>query len=221
MNTQYRRTAFVAVIAVCAWTTTACKRDARLADHKLRHPVVKTVSHYGITLDKNATPEQVAFVALRAIKEDFEAKDAAQRDEALDVLFDICAPNLIAAENRRSISRDEFIYKIVYHWTPAVAHYVHDFETEWARAKARFKTSGGRRGSLKSEKVEARALVQLEVSDPAGDANAGAIVKVDVRKDEGYWRVWQIGFASGDRSLGGASSAPELTAQSVAPGRAD
>lgn len=216
MMIKKRNILCVAVAALCITTLSACKRDARLADQELRHPVVKTVSHYGVTLDKNASPKQVAFVALRAIKDDFEAANDEQRGEALDVLFDICAPNLIAAHNRKSVTRDEYIFKVVYRWTPAVAHYVNDFETEWTKADARFITRPGRSGSSDGGKDGAGVLVLMDVADPEGDSNAGAVVSVDVVKDKGFWRVRRVGFASNKRSING-SSTQARTARSVTP----
>ena len=79
--------------------STACRRDVRLADKKLRNPTVKAVSAYGMTLDEQASPQQVAFATLRAIRDDFLAPDREAREKALDIQFELCAANKISERN--------------------------------------------------------------------------------------------------------------------------
>ncbi|MBU0719483.1 MAG: hypothetical protein KJ749_14655, partial [Planctomycetes bacterium] len=69
----------------------------RLANRKVEKPEVRTVTHYGMTLDEDASPEEVAFVLLRAIRDDFYAADLASREAAIDMQLDVCAANEMAA----------------------------------------------------------------------------------------------------------------------------
>jgi hypothetical protein len=207
MMNPYRawlRIVVVAGVALALWC--GCSRDARRADHDLRHPEVKTVTHYDITLDESASPVEVAFVLLRAIRDDFLAKNREERERALDVQFDACAADVIAKDKPRSFERDEFIYDVVYRWTPTVSHYVHDFDTEWERAEPRLvprrlRSSKGTHADLE------QAQVFMEVNDPDGDPNARAVLVVWLFKDKGYWRVFSLGFDPQHRSIEGWAAA--------------
>lgn len=177
-----------------------CSRDARLAGRKLRSVTVGPITHYGTALDENASPEQVAYVLLRAIRDDFLASDEAGREAALDKQFDISAANVIEARNPTALSRDEFAYKVVHYWTPTVSHYVHDFETEWEKANERFVLNGPRpmKGS-ESGAMECEVL--MDVEDPSGDKNAGVVMVIYLAQDSGFWRVLHLGFDATRRSI--------------------
>ena len=181
-----------------------CARDVHLDDQKVRSVVVRTVSLFGMTLDETASPEQVAYTALRAIREDFEATTAAQRDEALDKQFDLCAANEIQARNRKSLTRDEFVHNVVYRWTPTVSHYVGDFDTTWEKARARFR----RRTMTPIERSQDGAKeceLALEVDDPSGDPNARVVMLVWLAQDKGLWRVLHFGFDPTTRTVKGTA----------------
>jgi len=173
--------------------------DARLAGKKMRSVKVRSVTHYGLTLDQQATPEQVAFVLLRAIHDDVAAKVKEVREAALDKQFDICAANVLQKRNRTSMPRDEFVHSVVYHWAPTVSHYVGDFETEWDQAAVRLvrgKASKDQKAS--SEETE----VYMELADPGGDPKARVVMVIWMVQDEGFWRVTHLGFDSSRRSIG-------------------
>ena len=146
MNTRQRTNGRLLTASTIATAVTVmgvalpggCKRDVRLADHQVRHPEVRTVSHYGLTLDESATPQQVSYVLLRAIHDDFTAETKDDREHALDVQFDLCAAGAIAKRNPTGLPRDEYLYTVIYRWTPTVAHYVQSFPTDWDKAKTRF-----------------------------------------------------------------------------------
>ena len=73
----------------------ACDRDARLAGRNLRNVTVRSVTHYDTTLDKNASPKQVTYVLLRAIRDDFKARTREEREAALDKQFDVSAGGVL------------------------------------------------------------------------------------------------------------------------------
>jgi len=176
-----------------------CSRDVRLSGRNIRSVTVRPVTHYGLTLDQNATPEQVAYVALRAIREDVEAgTDAAKREAALDIQFDVCAANKIQERNKGSTPRDEWIHSVVYHWAPTVSHYAADFETDWEKAKSRLILFPSKASSVSTSSSE--ALVAMTVNDPSGNPNASAVLMVLLQKDGGMWRIMHFGFEVGSRS---------------------
>jgi len=189
----------VAAFAMIA--VSGCSRDVRLADQKLRDVQVGTVTHYGITLDQDASPKQVAFVLLRAMREDFEATSEAEREAALDVLFDVAAANELQKFNTTGLTREEALFNFVYHWTPAVSHYTEQFPTEWERAESRFLQVIPKADPDKRSPEESQVL--LEVDDPGGDPNGGAVLVVSLVKDKGYWRVLRVGFAPKLREIPG------------------
>jgi hypothetical protein len=175
----------------------ACGRDAKLAGKTLRNPTVKSVSLYGLALDQNAPPEQVAFAALRAIREDALAPDAASREAALDKQFDLCAADVLAARNRSSMPRDQFLHGVVYHWTPTVAHYAQGLETEWEKAAARLV----KRDTTPSKDAVKECEVVMQTTDPSGDPKASVVLVVWMVQDSGYWRVTHLGFEPARRTL--------------------
>ncbi len=189
---------FLAAGAVTLVLWCGCGGDARLAGRKIRNVTVQSVSHYGVTLDQQAPPEQVAFVLLRAIRDDVRAKNMDERQAALDKQFDLCAANVLQKRNRTSLPRDEFIHSIVYQWAPTVSHYAGDFETEREKAVARFVRKAAKTESKAgSEECE----VQMELADPSGDANARVVMTIWMAMDAGFWRVTHLGFDAGRRSI--------------------
>ncbi len=178
-----------------------CSRDVRLAQRKVRTVKVEPKTIYGMTLDENASPQEVTFVLLRAIREDFQAKTDEERESALDKQFDICAADVIQAQNRGTMARDEFVHNVVYHWTPTVSHYVNDFDTDWDKAKPRLVRVVKKPADLAAPDAST-CEVAIEVADPDGDPNARVIIVVWLARDEGLWRVIHLGFESSRRTLG-------------------
>jgi hypothetical protein len=179
-----------------------CSRDVRLSGRKLRTVTVGTKSHYGVKLDPAATPEQVAYVLLRAIRDDFQARTSAEREAALDVQFDLAAVNVIGKHNRARMNPAEFLYNVVYRWTPTVSHYVSDFETDFDRARPRLLVSDPKPAADATDGSQ-ECEVRMEVRDPGGDPNARAVMVVYLSQDSGYWRVLHLGFDPRKRTLGG------------------
>ncbi|UCE59773.1 MAG: hypothetical protein JSU63_20315 [Phycisphaerales bacterium] len=196
------RSWIAAALTLAALTVSlGCERNVRLSGKKIRSTTVGPVTHYGITLDEEASPEQTAFVLLRALRDDFLAPDDAAREAALDVQFDVCAANVIADSNPTSIGRDEFIHQMVHQWTPTVSHYVDDLETEWEEAKPRFvRTGPNPAGNGKEGVLECQIL--LELDEPGGEPGARVVLVVGLIQDTGLWRVLRVGFTPSTRSLG-------------------
>ena len=186
-----------------------CGRDVRLIGKKLRDADVRAVSHYGQNLDKSGTPKQVAYVMLRAIREDCLAETAADREAALDIQFDAAAGDLLSAGNRTSRSREELQTKLISNWAPALCHYAHDLEPDWERAATRLRVRGPE--AVKDDPSgQQRAQVFMEASDPSGEPNARVIVAVSLVTDGGFWRVARVGFASNRPRTAGAGTTVTL-----------
>ncbi len=182
------------------WGMGGCREDVRLAGQNVRSVTVDTATHYGVTLDEAASPEQVAYVLLRAIREDFHATGKAERESALDKQFDVCAAGEIQKRNSTVYSRDTFVHNTVWRWTPTVSHYASDFDTDWDKAKARLiRKELDPKEDLGADLRECK--LHLAVADPNGDPNAGAVVEIHLVKDSGYWRVLRIGFVRATRSI--------------------
>ena len=179
----------------------SCNRDVRLAGRNVPSVKVRTVSHFGLTLDRDSSPEPVAFVALKAIREDVLAGNEKDREAALAKQFDVCAANIIQAKNRSSIKRDPYIYNVVYHWAPTVSHYVDNFDLDWEQAEKRLV----RRDPPQEEEVKGqfeKCTVLMELDDPTGDAGARVVMVLWLARDDGYWRVVHLGFDNTSRSIG-------------------
>ena len=170
-----------------------CNRDVRLADRESPHVEVRDVTHYGLTLDSDATPEQVAFVALRAIRDDVLAATPEARQAALHKQFDVAAANVIARRKRPDQDRDEWVYRVVYHWAPTVAHYVDTFPLEWSKAEERLVRRAPRLGKPAGADAE-QIEVAMEVQPADGGPEAQVVLYVRLARDKDYWRVLHLGF---------------------------
>lgn len=197
----FRTASLGAIVATLGMAICSCNRDVRLDDQKVRSVTVKAVSHYGETLDENASPERVAYVALRAIREDALAQTDEEREKALDTEFDVCAADELQRVNGTSRSRDEWVHSVVYHWTPTVDHYAADLPTSWEDAKKRLVNRG-----VKPIPDHPGGANQCElamvVADPSGDPRSNVVLLVWLAEDSGFWRVTHFGFDRTTRSLG-------------------
>ncbi len=197
MKTKLYHNGCSAVAGLCAAVmlvvVAGCQRDVRLADSKLRDVEVKTVQQYGLTLDKEASPKQVAFVLLHAMYQDFRAKDASARSKALDVQFEVCAADEIVAAARSNLKRKEVIYNLVYRWTPTVSYYIDSFPTTWDETEKHLTQS-----RIKPAKFSASGANMCEVVLPVeGAGKSNAVVSMLLIQDKGYWRVFQVGCIPG------------------------
>lgn len=159
--------------------------DVRFGGLKVRKVTVRPVTIYGMNLDASATPEQVAFSALQAIRDDFQAENGEERAKAIDAQFDLAAAGLIAKRNRTKLDNDEWVHDVVYHWTPTIAYYAGDFPKTLEEAQGRLVRREG-----KDDEIE----LAMKVADPSGNANAAAVMRIFLAKDTGMWRVLHFGF---------------------------
>jgi hypothetical protein len=177
-----------------------CSEDARLADHDIPTIEAGPVHDQGIVLGPEASPKEVAFVLLRAIRDDVRAgADHEARQAALERQMAVCDPDFIYGLYRRAFgkravfSRDEWVFKKVRLWAPAFSYYADSFDLDLANAQSR----------MIEGKVEAHAglsgetvSVDLPAKDPEGSSAADVMVRVWLHRHEhAGWRAFHVGFA--------------------------
>ncbi|MCK4658334.1 MAG: hypothetical protein KAV82_02330 [Phycisphaerae bacterium] len=178
-----------------------------MAGAKLRDPVVVDVTIEGLTLGRNASPEEVAFALLKAIKEDMDAGgDQQAREKALDKQFKLAAPSAIHRQHVRAVGAEhaspkKSLYKTVKIWTPTLGHYANNFNFTLAEAKQRMQRDTQKNVARMQICKSGEAHVLLEVQDPSGDPNASVIIRIRLVQEEGRWRVWWVGYDWPQRHL--------------------
>ena len=171
-----------------------------MADRRIPHVVVETVSDQGVELGPQASPQDVVYVLLHAIRDDVLAgADREARRQALLRQMGVCDADYIyelyqsIMGPRAVYSRDEWVYKKVHLWAPTLAYYVDSFDCDLGSAKARMSVRPtSRRENWPGETVQ----VDLPAADRAGQPGADVVVRVRLHKHQtGHWRVFHAGFA--------------------------
>ncbi len=197
--------AFAAPLVLASlWLVSGCEQPREIPPM-----TVETVTAYGKTLDADATPEQVAFVLLRSLRDDVEAAQAQDRDaqrEAFKTTFALAAYSTI---NRRAIEaqpvpsnapengglRRERIHEVVNHWAPIVAYYVQSIEKDFESATERMRVAVG-------GPDDATAVVLYPVQHDPDQAEPGEPVLLEIelvqepatQGEQRYWRVARVAF---------------------------
>jgi hypothetical protein len=211
---QYRASlaawAAVAVGVVLAAELAGCTE----AEDRVPPAKVETVTAYGMTLDQNATPQQVTYVLLRSLADDVHAAQAhpPRSDEqkaANMITWSVAAPNVIEQrllESLRTLSknpasitslgkdRNKEIYRVVNLWAPIVAYYVDSFDKDPQAAMNRMRVLPSGNGQI--------IHVLYDVWPDASRPDAGRHETLDVelvreKASEGsgdYWRVARIAY---------------------------
>ena len=209
----FQRTARCVLLPAAVLWLGGCGEDARLADRRIPHIVVETVSDQGVELGPQASPQDVVYVLLRAIRDDVLAgADREARRAALLRQMGVCDPDYIhelyknVMGPRAVYSRDEWVYKKVRLWAPTLAYYVDSFDVDPGTAKERMEA--GEAGET--------AHVDFPARDPTGQPGADVVVRVWLHKHQtGNWRVFHVGFAK--KRPRAPSTAPRATGPSDEP----
>jgi hypothetical protein len=196
-----------------------CERDARLAGREIPELLVRTVRDQGVELGPETAPQEVVFVLLRAIRDDVLAgPDREARRRALERQFAVCDPDYIHDWYRRTYgrravaTREEWVFKRVSLWAPALAHYVDSFDFDLQTARSRMRTGPTSEGERWPGETR---LVDLPVQDPAGEEGGDVLVRVRLHRHSlGYWRVFQVGFTKQRRPAASESGPKPSAAQS-------
>jgi hypothetical protein len=182
---------------------------------KVSPPAIETVEAYGQTLDESATPEQVVFVLLQAIRDDFHTspENSKAREELVDLQYKLSAYSALkrrlteANRIRPGMNAAEVVRELVYHWTPILAHYVESFDEDFeqARRKMRVRPLADGEGLYVFYPVHRSHGPDAEVADTV-------IVNIELRPEKAggleYWRVARISF-EGSISAPGQPKPPE------------
>jgi hypothetical protein len=210
-------------------TVSGCSNPAEAEVPKAE---VKTVEAYGVTLGPEASPQQVSWVLLKSVADDYaaaRAKDAEAQKKAQATTMAVAAPNkieerLVQTANqinpnlkKQSLGedRDRKIFKTVHYWAPIVGHYVASF--------ANMDLQTFVRESWVTTTPDGQiAHVYLPVShdpaqtDPAKAETATLNIELSREKAEAggpeYWRVSRVQF------LGRQFRAPTVPAEVQAYG---
>lgn len=136
------RTGAVAMIGLAALA--AVFSGCNQTEPEVPEARVRTVEAYGVTLDADASPQQVAYVLFKSIADDYAAarvKDFDAQRKAQELTFALAAPSkieerLLESANQINPSRkkeslgpdrDKKLFKTVHYWAPIVGHYVASF----------------------------------------------------------------------------------------------
>lgn len=198
--------------------SSGCNDESRNVGKGIRHHVVEPVTDQGLTLDQNADPKDVVYVLLRAIVDDYDAgDDAAAREAAFDRQLALCAPDYIFERAfHQSFGRDEAVQRIVWRWGPTLGHYRADFPKSVDEVRGRLlRATSDTVKDASGAEIE-RTRLFLELASPTGNVNANIVAQFQLVKEKGFWRVSQVGFASGIRHI--SVIAERLKSKGITPG---
>ena len=178
-----------------------CSEDARLAGTAIPHVEVRTVEDQNITLGPEASPKQVAFVLLRAIRDDILAGgDLEARQKALHRQLAVCDPDYIYDLYLRfygdlaKTRRDEWVYRKVHVWAPTLGYYVDALDFDLSTAEGLMVEGGA-----PAEKWDGTTThVDLTVANTKDVGAADVMVRVRLHRsgeEQGHWRVFGVGFS--------------------------
>lgn len=184
------------------------------ADADVPKAEVKTFEAYGLTLGPDASPQQVAYVLLKSIADDYaaaRAKDHAAQKKAQELTYSVAAPGvieqrLVATANainpnlkKQSLGedRDAKIFKTVHYWAPIVGHYVPTF------ANADFQTVARDSWVTITPDGETAHVYYPVSHDPAEkdpDKAETATISIELNREAAqaggpkYWRVSRVRY---------------------------
>ncbi len=170
------RGARTAMLCMCVALLAGCEAERE------QDVVGGPISAHGLTLGRDATPEQVAYVLLMAIRDDVLAvrNDPDVREtEGFKLQRRLAGP---AAPPEVLKKRTEAVRR----WAPTLAYYVDGFELDPIRAMESMYREGQPGGP--------KATVLYDMICPT-DSGARATAKIDLIKENNYWRVLRIGYS--------------------------
>ena len=160
------------------------------------------VTSHGMTLDENATPEQVVWVLLSAIREDVRTKvNSPEWKDLMKLQCRLANVELLrsradTSERGRHLDRDGLFFGIVRGWAPALNYYAESFDDEFEAAKAKM-TSKPINDPRLSEKYHPIQVVNyvLQAAEFDGPVRRRRGVNIQFalsKTQNGYWRVYAV-----------------------------
>lgn len=224
------------MLALGAAVLTGCKNQ-EAPPETLKPIVVGPVELYGMTLGPQATPQQVTYALMQALRETVKAGQHYEREAAkkqIEVELQLCAAariyhNVFAStgtpESITPRDRDAMVYKIVKVWAPIAARYVDSFTPDAAKAIA----------AMRVKRLnETDTRVSYDVVDPVDQTKVTFQVYLTqeagsepAHSAEKFWRVYRLGYAPFGRDDGRpgpaqtrpAATQPAAGAATTQPGR--
>ncbi len=155
-----------------------------------------------MTLDENATPEQVVWVLLSVIREDVRTKvNTPEWKDLMKLQCQLANVEMLrsrtdAAGGGRYIDSDGLFFSIVRGWAPALNCYAEYFEDEFEAAKARM-TSEPKNDTRLPEEFRPSHIVDYVLPAAEFDGPAHLSRGVNIRfalskTQNGYWRVYAV-----------------------------
>jgi hypothetical protein len=206
----------------------AC-RDQDAPPETIKSVSVGPVVLYDMTLGPDATPQQVTYAMMRAIRDSIDAgqkRDRAARDQALNNQLALAAVTHIYRNNRRQADPaqasqediDTTVYKVVRFWAPIVSRYVGSF-------------SGGPDDVMKAMRVQPHGSEELsvlyDVVDPVDQSKV--TLNVYLVREQGttaphtsqkFWRVRALAYTPyGAAAKVGTATRSAATLPTSQPGR--
>ncbi len=185
------------VILACGCTD---RRGQQISDYVPASNGV--VTSHGMTLDENATPEQVVWVLLSAIREDVRTKVNTQDWKDLMKLqcqlanVELLRSRAGTAGRGRNLDSDGLFFSIVRGWAPALNWYAESFDDEFEAARARMTSKPINDPRLPEKyypiQVVNYVLPAAELDGPVCQ-NGGVNIQFALSKTQnGYWRVYAV-----------------------------
>ena len=174
---------------------------------------------YGLTLDENASPRDVAYTALRLLKDEAAALQRRDREQRRQIFVQCCqlaARDQLYEGYQQVLKRDlmpveitptQAAQKLVMYWGPIIAHYVDSLEEDYEQATARM-----------YERVPPNGTRAWVLCDVTGRDGQPATVRIDLFDTPGGWRITRIGFhGRSAASLRSSSPSPPTPADQSSP----
>ncbi|MBN1342760.1 MAG: hypothetical protein JXQ73_08785 [Phycisphaerae bacterium] len=176
--------------------------DPTIPEELLRNYKVGTVEYYGVRLDEKASPRDVVYVLLSAVKDNFEAAKAPTRQEqsegvrkAREIQLAVAAPTgimdlflkggAVLPGKDPEKEREKLILRTVLGWARTVGFYVDGIDLSrrdtWLESIDKSNQGGPE-----------RATVRLEASK----GRFQTVIVVQLIKESAHWRIYLVTLGS-------------------------
>ncbi|HOW19623.1 MAG TPA: hypothetical protein PLC79_11345 [Phycisphaerae bacterium] len=217
------------VVCILLAAALAGCQNQEVPPETLKAIVVGPVELYGVHLGSQATPQQVTYALMQALRDTAKAGQHHDRQafkKGIETQLRLCAPSRIysnvdvsaAPAAVASPEQSAVIYKIVKLWAPIAARYVDSFDADAAKAVAAMRAV-----SLSDKDVR----VSYDVVDPTDQSRV--IFQVYLTQEPGtepghtgekFWRVYRLDYAPygrGEAATRPAASRPAATHPATGP----
>ncbi len=184
-------------IALGLLLAAGCRSDAPSPAREFLPPGNEVVVAYDLTLDAQATPEQVAWVLLQALREDLRHPvGSSPWREVMALECRLADVELLRAQltgaRLTAEEREHFIYDLVKNWAAKVHYYAPGLEGEFAAARRRMTVAQAVDLKLPAGHQQVCQVAYTAGRDPADPPAAAVVVIKMSRSPADLWRVYQV-----------------------------